>query len=73
MVEKEYCLESGTEVRLGTTGEGASEDRLTLALYRLQRSLDHFRDQGWSPSDLSTLVWPLLFILTNAEGASLPL
>lgn len=33
--EKEYCLESGTEVGLGITGEGAGEDRLTLALYCL--------------------------------------
>lgn len=34
MAEKEYCLESGTEARLGVTGEGAGEDRLTLACTR---------------------------------------
>ena len=41
MVEKEYCLGSGTEVRLGVT-EGTGEDRLTLTLNQAQRPLDHF-------------------------------
>lgn len=33
MVEREYCLQSGTEVGFGNIGEGAGKDRLTLALY----------------------------------------
>lgn len=73
MVEKEYCLESGTEVRLGVTGEGAGEDRLTLTLYQAQRPLDHLGEQGWHPPDVGTWVQFLLSILTNPEGASLPL
>jgi hypothetical protein len=31
----EYCLESGTGVRLSVTGEGAGEDRLAPALQHL--------------------------------------
>lgn len=81
-MEREYCLESGTEVGLDTTGEGADEDSLTLALYCLgTKALGPLLRACVSPSVLG--IWaPSLHsqtgpksevALTNPEGASLPL
>lgn len=54
-VEREYCLESGTEVGLDTTGEGAGEDSLTLALYCLgTKALEPLLRAHVSPSVLGT-------------------